>query len=242
MKHKKFIQWSGSMLIGLFMAYSIAVHYFSWFSQSKNLKISILLLSIPVCVIAVFSIIKLFTTRFSPDYLPRKLLIMGGAVTLLLSILFFRSYRLIPIQTMHNLIISSTGQKDIRADAFHVEVRGINIPVERKVPVKDIQLTGEYSISGSTILFTDVNSQAWYQEEFLGDSVVEFRTGPASGVAMISWDGKQQEINLYSEWDGNRQVVLTGRSFGQPRLLWRMLAYAATISDISTIIFTYLQI
>ncbi|NPV86353.1 MAG: hypothetical protein HPY45_10145 [Anaerolineae bacterium] len=229
-----------SLAVGLLMAYSVAVHYFVWFSRPRTEKIGILLICVLVCVVAVSLVLWALLRCLSVGWISRGVLGLSLLFSFVLTLFWLRNYAFVPFQTNHKLVIYPISTQRVeRSGEAQVELRGIFLPNGQQVNRQDITLTGRYFENGGVILLIGEDSATYYQAEFLGDMSVELRSGPVFDAALIEWDGARKKVDVFSETDGIRKIQLSGKSFGDPRLPWRVLAYMLYVADFVVVFFAF---
>jgi hypothetical protein len=127
----------------------------------------------------------------------RRLLLLFGLASLAAA-LWLASPAEPDFPQIHTLVISATGEKDAFSNGTRVEVRDLLYLNRRPVLQDQIHATPDWASDGGILYSYGVpGSRLEVTGEMPGGMVVYLRNISEGGIVRITWDGTDQEVDLY---------------------------------------------
>jgi hypothetical protein len=220
--------------------YSLATRFTDFLFASKTDKI---LIFTSLLMVASLLSAWLYWVLLAPFFraISRKTFaIVLGISGVAIAVLFSNIYQLPPFPEHHQLTITVLKERNpvsIGSEVEIISLSTVSLPDQKhkRIPVNQLDLEGNWqgSNNGYGILTNKAEStSARFQRFMQAGMIIEFQTGPQSGMVRLEWDGNGQTLDLYSHQTGIYSAVL------KPSLDWRradltrkILVAGAVISD-----------
>ncbi|MCD6331667.1 MAG: leucine-rich repeat domain-containing protein, partial [Bacteroidales bacterium] len=220
---KKNLIWGAAVITAGSWAYSLATRFTDILFASRSSKIIILssllmitfLLSAWVYWVVLFPFIKLISGK--------TILLSMGLSSLLIAVIFLKTYQLPPFPEQHKLTITVLGKKNPLSEGSKVEIISIStvaLPGRdlRRIPVSQLEFDGIWQgvNNGYGLLADNGQDVSVSLDRFMQAGMdIQLRSGSQGGLAGITWDGVEYTVDLYAKEPGVYSQYL------KPALDWR---------------------
>jgi hypothetical protein len=204
-------------------AYALSQHLFI---HNRIPPIGRLLLVLSLTLLFVLLLhqpLKKFLAAY-PKARKKAFLLFGLLAAIIIALLFvLLPYQLVPFRTTHTLEIRNQGNTSFT-------IQTILSPDEEPLAMTDFQLTeAEISTDGMITIFS--GGSLHYTNESTGGTTVIFQSSAETASAAITWDGVETVLSIPAASPTPLEVHLSGSSWGNPSLEWKLIALFSTAAD-----------
>jgi hypothetical protein len=123
----------------------------------------------------------------------------------------------------HTLVIQATGLRNDASQDSNIEILKIRYATGVSVPSEVYSMTPDWSTQAGSLLSNGSGDSAiGLTGEMPGGVIINLRYSSTAGIAAISWDGKEQLVDLYAPQDKVIIPLILGTGFTELSLINQM--------------------
>lgn len=200
-----------SLLLGLLAGYLYFLHFLQQIALS-NLKTWLILIYLITfySTLGYFAIKKIIVPHLK-FYLPhQQLLWISGCLLAGIWLTFAIPLPLpTPPASPHSLEIIATGKKNPLSQGSEVWVTGLFLSNGDQVLISEFTLNGDWEIrEGVPLSYKNQPAHLYWQGKSSSSLHLVLLSHPWSGKIKLLWDGQEDVIDLYSNTDENKEIIL----------------------------------